>query len=346
MGTEQSNQSMMQFVLFLSALLFSAQPSAALFSSASGGNRVAVLGASGGIGQPLSMLLRNSGMVSQLKLYDVLNTVGVATDLSHVDMDGSVTGYTDVNQCLKGCDVVVICAGVARKPGMTRDDLFNINAGIARDMAKAIATNCPKASILIVTNPVNSLVPIVATVLKKAGKYDPKKLFGVTTLDVVRAKTFLSEKLGVSPGSLDVPVIGGHSGITILPLLSQAGGSKLSSSTIKALTNRIQFGGDEVVKAKALARGGSATLSMAYAAAVFTCCVLKANKGESVKACAFVESTVTDCPFFASTVELGPDGVKNIPALPEMTPYEKSMFDEMMPQLKKQVEKGIEFASK
>merc|ERR1712199_61654 len=90
---------------------------------------------------------------------------------------------------------------------MTRDDLFNINAGIARDMAKAIATNCPKASILIVTNPVNSLVPIVATVLKKAGKYDPKKLFGVTTLDVVRAKTFLSEKLGVSPGSLDVPVI-------------------------------------------------------------------------------------------------------------------------------------------
>merc|ERR1711907_807318 len=322
--TEQSNQSMMQFVLFLSALLFSAQPSAALFSSASGGNRVAVLGASGGIGQPLSMLLRNSGMVSQLKLYDVLNTVGVATDLSHVDM----------------------CAGVARKPGMTRDDLSNINAGIARDMAKAIATNCPKASILIVTNPVNSLVPIVATVLKKAGKYDPKKLFGVTTLDVVRAKTFLSEKLGVSPGSLDVPVIGGHSGITILPLLSQAGGNKLSTSTVKGLTNRIQFGGDEVVKAKALARGGSATLSMAYAAAVFTCCVLKANKGESVKACAFVESTVTDCPFFASTVELGPDGVKNIPALPEMTPYEKSMFDEMMPQLKKQVEKGIEFANK
>ena len=93
----------------------------------------------------------------------------------------------------------------------------------------------------------NSTVPIIAEVLKKAGVFDARKLFGISTLDVVRAQTFAAEvlKKPLEAATFKVPVVGGHSGRTILPLLSQAQPSlsSVSQSDIEALTNRIQFGG-------------------------------------------------------------------------------------------------------
>ena len=142
-------------------------------------------------------------------------------------------------------------------------DLFNTNASIVRDLATAVARVAPKAHILVISNPVNSTVPIAAEVLKAAGVFDPKKLFGVTTLDVVRAETFVAEITGAkSPADQTIPVIGGHSGETIVPLLSQSG-YNLEGEALAAYVKRVQFGGDEVVKAKDGL--GSATLSMAYA---------------------------------------------------------------------------------
>jgi malate dehydrogenase len=154
---------------------------------------------------------------------------------------------------------------ITGKPGMTRDDLFNINAGIVKGLIEVIAEVAPKAYILVISNPVNSTVPIAAEVLKKAGVFDPKRLFGVTTLDVVRAETFVAEIIGnPNPQELNIPVIGGHSGETIVPLFSLAKPSvSIPADKMDALVNRVQFGGDEVVKAKDGA--GSATLSMAYA---------------------------------------------------------------------------------
>jgi malate dehydrogenase len=106
---------------------------------------------------------------------------------------------------------------------MTRDDLFKINAGIVRELVNGCVEHCPKAYILIISNPVNSTVPIAAEVLKASGVFDPKKLFGVTTLDVVRAETFVAEISGKkNPAETTIPVIGGHSGETIVPLFSQA----------------------------------------------------------------------------------------------------------------------------
>lgn len=106
---------------------------------------------------------------------------------------------------------------------MTRDDLFKINAGIVRTLIEGVAQFSPKAFVLIISNPVNSTVPIAAEVLKKAGVFDAKRLFGVTTLDVVRAETFVQEYTGErDPSKTVIPVIGGHSGETIVPLFSQA----------------------------------------------------------------------------------------------------------------------------
>lgn len=110
---------------------------------------------------------------------------------------GDGSGDTELGKALKGCDLVIIPAGVPRKPGMTRDELFNTNAGIVFNLCKGVAKYCPKALVNIISNPVNSTVPIASQVFKKAGTYDPKRLFGITTLDVVRAKTFYAEAMKV-----------------------------------------------------------------------------------------------------------------------------------------------------
>eukprot|EP00658_Telonema_sp_P-2_P008240 TRINITY_DN13090_c0_g1_i5.p1 TRINITY_DN13090_c0_g1~~TRINITY_DN13090_c0_g1_i5.p1 ORF type:complete len:286 (-),score=89.24 TRINITY_DN13090_c0_g1_i5:53-910(-) len=234
-------------------------------AAATSGFKVAVLGAAGGIGQPLSLLLKSSSRVSQLNLYDVANVVGVAADLSHISSATRVTGFgkDSLAEALTGCDLVIIPAGVPRKPGMTRDDLFNINAGIVATLADGVAKNCPKAVVNIISNPVNSTVPIFAEVMKKHGVYDPRKILGVTQLDVVRSREFIGALKHVEPASISLPVIGGHAGATILPLLSRVSPANITftDAELKALTPRIQSAGTEVVEAKA--GGGSATLSMA-----------------------------------------------------------------------------------
>jgi malate dehydrogenase len=197
----------------------------------------------------------------------------------------------------------------------------------------------------IISNPVNSTVPIAAEVLKKKGVYNPKKVCGVTTLDVCRANTFVGASMGIDPREVNVPVIGGHAGITILPLFSQVPGFNPSDEEREALTVRTQFGGDEVVQAKAGA--GSATLSMAYAGYLFTEEVLRAMNGaDDVVQCAFVESTITDAPYFSSPCKFGPNGVEEVMGFGEISKYEQGWLDKMLPELKNQIEKGVAFANK
>jgi len=318
-------------------------------------SKVAVLGATGGIGQPLSLLTRLSPLVTELSCYDIVGTPGVAADLSHIPSAGKVIGSlpaagswppssnTGLEEALTGADVVVIPAGVPRKPGMTRDDLFNTNASIVQTLVEGCADFCPEAQIAIISNPVNSTVPIAASVLKQKGVYDPTKLSGVTTLDVIRANTFLGTNQGTDPKDTSVTVIGGHAGITILPLFSQTGAT-LSDDDREALTVRTQFGGDEVVQAKAGA--GSATLSMAYAGFLFVENLLKAKTSPVVQ-CAFVESTlINDTPFFASPVKFGPNGIEEVMDFGEISDYEQGWLDKLIPDLQKQIQKGIDFVEK
>ncbi|KAG6496624.1 malate dehydrogenase, glyoxysomal-like isoform X1 [Zingiber officinale] len=313
------------------------------------GFKVAILGAAGGIGQPLSLLMKMNPLVSVLHLYDVVNSPGVTADVSHMDTGAVVRGFLGAPQlenALTGMDIVIIPAGVPRKPGMTRDDLFKINAGIVRTLCEGVAKCCPNAIVNLISNPVNSTVPIAAEVFKKAGTYDPKRLLGVTTLDVVRANTFVAEVLGIDPREVDVPVIGGHSGITILPLLSQVKpASSFTSEEIDYLTNRIQNGGTEVVEAKA--GTGSATLSMAYAAAKFANSCLTGLKGDAgVVECAFVASQVTELPFFATKVRLGRGGAEEIFPIGPLNEYERVGLEKAKKELAGSIEKGVSFIRK
>ncbi|KAI9766835.1 MAG: hypothetical protein M1840_006311 [Geoglossum simile] len=240
---------------------------------------------------------------------------------------------------------------------MTRDDLFKINAGIVRDLVTGIADHCPTAFILIISNPVNSTVPIAAEVLKSKNVFNPKKLFGVTTLDVVRSETFVAEIIDeCDPQKLTIPVVGGHSGETIVPLFSQAEPSiKIPADKLDALVKRVQFGGDEVVKAKDGA--GSATLSMAYAGFRFAEKIIKAVRGEQ----GIVEPSYVYLPgieggaeiaeatgveYFSVPIELGTAGAERAyNPLGKANDYEKKLLKAATEGLRGNIEKGIGFVN-
>ena len=307
--------------------------------------KIAVLGAAGGIGQALSLLLKTQLPAgSELSLYDVAPVVpGVAVDLSHIPTDVTVKGYgkDDLADALSGCDIVLIPAGVPRKPGMDRSDLFNINAGIVRNLVDGIADNCPDACTCIITNPVNTTVAIAAEALKAKGVYNKNKLFGVTTLDVIRAETFVGNLKGLNPENVHVPVIGGHSGTTILPLLSQVEGVEFTDEEVSSLTTRIQNAGTEVVEAKA--GGGSATLSMGQAAARFCLSLVDAMRGENVVEYTYVETNSDDAEFFSHPVRLGKNGVEEILSYGELSAFEQQAKNDMLDTLKKDIQEGVDF---
>merc|ERR1712224_895133 len=242
-------------------------------------------------------------------------------------------------------EIVVIPAGVPRKPGMTRDDLFNTNASIVADICTAAAKVCPKAMIAIISNPVNSTVPIACEVFSKAGTLDPKRVFGVTTLDVVRSNAFIGTMKNIDPTKVNCPVVGGHAGVTIMPLISQCTPAvEFPAEQLKALTERIQDAGTEVVKAKDGA--GSATLSMAYAAARFTDSLIKAMNGqEGVVECAYVTSHVTEATYFSTPLLLGKNGLEKNLGLGKLSDYEEELLKACIPELQKTIKKGEEFAA-
>jgi len=316
--------------------------------------KVTVCGAAGGIGQPLTLLLKmHLPAGTTLAIYDVVPVVtGVAEDISHVSTGVKLETYLGdmknpaneaVDRALSGANIVIIPAGVPRKPGMTRDDLFNVNAGIVRDLINAIVKNCPQAFIGIITNPVNSTVPVAAEILKKGGVYNPKKLFGISTLDIVRAQTFIGELKNVDPTKINIPVIGGHSAETMLPVLSAVEGLSFTDDEAKKLTERIKEAGTAVVNAKAGA--GSATLSMAYAGYRFTSSLVRAIQGERVHEVAFVQTEGLETSFFGLPIEIGKEGITKIHPIPKLNDFEQGLLKELIPQLKGNIEKGEQFGT-
>merc|ERR1712039_358956 len=142
----------------------------------------------------------------------------------------------------------------------------------------------------MIVNPVNSVVPAMAELYIKKG-LDPAKIVGITTLDVVRANKFVGEIAGKNPNFINVPVVGGHAGTTILPLFSQDKVSKtIDAEKIPDLDKHVQNAGTDVVDAKG--GKGSATLSMAYAGARLGKSVLAGLLGRKRTECAYVASTI------------------------------------------------------
>jgi malate dehydrogenase len=326
-----------------------------------GNFKVCVCGGAGGIGQPLSMLMAMNPNVAEVAVQDItmaaVPPAGVAADIGHLESKARVTGYAidpkqpakdQLEECLSGCDLVLIPAGVPRKPGMTRDDLFQVNADIAKGLAEACATHCPNAVVALIVNPVNSIVPAVGELYKKKG-LDSRKVLGITTLDTVRANKFVAEACDCNPDEVDIPVVGGHAGATILPLFSQdPKTAKLAQDVIEALDKRTQVGGTEVVDAKAGA--GSATLSMAYAGARLGQAVLNGLMGKTGKeaeehAYVATEGVSSELPYFSSKVTFGKSGVEKVHPVGKLSDYEATRLKEVNEQLEGEIAKGLEYAA-
>jgi malate dehydrogenase len=320
-------------------------------------HKVCVLGASGGIGQPLAMLLKLNPLIADLALYDVKQAAtpatGVAADLSHICTSSVTTGLSgdeELQKALSGSSLVVMVAGVPRKPGQSRDDLFKINAGIAKGLAEAVAKYAPLAMLAIITNPVNSTVPIACEILKKLGVFDWRRVVGVTALDLVRASAFVAEKNGSDSRYQKVPVIGGHAAETIVAVLSAAEPPvSLSEADVIALDKRIQEAGTEVVEAKGGA--GSATLSMAYAGAKFTDTLLLALSGVTQQEFAYFNCTQDELgsnlgvDYFSGKLELGPMGINRMLPLPTLNDYEQKRLAEAKKKLQSDINNGLNFVN-
>jgi len=275
---------------------------------------------------------------------------GVQADLSHIEGKCKVTStiltlnedraIDKAGPALTGCDLVLVPAGVPRKPGQDRKDLLTINCNIAKGTVEACAKFCPNAVLGLIVNPVNSVVPAMCELWKKAG-LNPKKIVGITTLDIVRANKFVQEITG-KPAT--IPVIGGHAGKTILPVFSQdPAGASIPASQIPDLDVRVQDAGTEVVKAK---NGkGSATLSMAYSGARLGRAILSGLAGVPVTECAYVESNACPgLPYFASKVVFGREGVQTVLPIGKLSAHEQKRLSELTPILKGEIDDGLEYA--
>jgi malate dehydrogenase len=166
---------------------------------------------------------------------------------------------------LAGADVVIVTAGLPRKPGMSREDLLNVNLNIIKDVGKNCINYCPNAFNIILTNPLDSMV---YAYYKVTGFHKSKVVGMAGVLDTSRFKAFVSMELGVSVEDISAPVLGGH-GPTMVPLtrLATVGGipvtELLSREKLEAIENRTREAGTEIVK---LLGNGSAYFSPAASA--------------------------------------------------------------------------------
>jgi len=162
-------------------------------------------------------------------------------------------------------------------------------------------------------------------------------------LDVVRANKFVGESTGKNPNYVNVPVVGGHAGTTILPLFSQDKVAKtIADEKIPDLDKHVQDAGTDVVNAKG--GKGSATLSMAFAGARFGKAVLAGLSGRRRVECAYCKSDITDLPYFAQKVVLGEGGIVKLLPLGELNEHETKRLEEAKAQLKGEIESGLKYA--
>lgn len=296
-------------------------------------NKIALIGA-GNIGGTLAHLaaIKELGDVT---LFDIADGIpqGKALDLAQSgpieSFDSNVNGSNDYSS-LSGSDVVIVTAGVARKPGMSRDDLVEINTKVMKQVGKGIKENCPKAFIICITNPLDAMVGV----LQRASGLPTNMVVGMAgVLDSARFRHFLAEEFNVSVSDVTAFVLGGH-GDTMVPLsrysavagipvpdLVKMGWS--SQEKIDQIVQRTRDGGAEIV---GLLKTGSAFYAPASAAIEMADSYLK-DKKKLLPCAAFVDGYYNLKGIYVGVpVIIGKDGVERIVEI-DFELDEKEMFD-------------------
>ena len=292
--------------------------------------KIALIGA-GQIGGTMGLLAAQKEL-GDVVLFDIVDGVpqGKALDLYETTpvegCNSVITGtssYTDI----KGADIVIVTAGIPRKPGMSRDDLVSTNTKIVKQVAEGIRDNAPNAFVIVITNPLDAMVHV----MKKVTGFPKNRVMGMAgVLDSARFRTFISMETGVSVEDITAFVLGGH-GDTMVPLprYSTIAGIPLpdfpglTKEKIAALVDRTAKGGGEIVN---LLKTGSAFYAPAASAIAMAEAILKDQK--RVFPCAVLcegEYGHTGI-FMGLPVVIGKGGVERIIEI-KLTADEKAALD-------------------
>ena len=296
-------------------------------------NKIALVGA-GNIGGTLA-LLAGLKELGDIVLFDIVDGVpqGKALDIAEASpvegFDASVTGASDYS-AIAGADVVIVTAGIPRKPGMSRDDLIGTNTKVMKAVGEGIKNNCPNAFVICITNPLDVMVGV----LRDACGLPHEKVVGMAgVLDSARFRCFLAEEFGVSVEDVTAFVLGGH-GDTMVPLTrySTVAGIPVpdliamgwtTQAKIDAIVQRTRDGGAEIV---GLLKTGSAFYAPASAAIAMAESYLK-DKKRVLPCAAYVKGAYgLDGLYVGVPVVIGAGGVEKIVEI-ALNGDEKAMFE-------------------
>ena len=296
-------------------------------------NKIALIGA-GNIGGTLALL---SGLkdLGDIVLFDIVKGVpqGKALDLAQSGpvegFDAKLTG-TNSYSAIKGADVVIVTAGIPRKPGMSRDDLLEINSGVMQQVGAGIKRYAPKAFVICITNPLDAMV----WVLQQASGLPTGKVVGMAgVLDSARFRHFIAEEVGVSVEDVSAFVLGGH-GDTMVPMprYSTVAGIPLpdlvklgwlSDKRLKEIIQRTRDGGAEIV---GLLGTGSAFYAPASSAIAMAEAYLKDKKRVLPCAAYLTGQYGVKGVYVGVPAVIGAGGTERVVEL-SLTKREKAMFD-------------------
>ena len=310
--------------------------------------KIALIGG-GQIGGVLAQLIAREN-IADVVLFDIVEDLpqGKTLDISEASrIDGSsvmVSGTNDYKD-IKDSDLVIITAGLPRKPGMSRDDLLNTNAKIMKSVAEGVRDNAPNAIVIIISNPLDAMV----TLFQKVSGFDKRKVLGQAgVLDSSRFATFIAWELDVSPKDVNAMVLGGH-GDTMVPLIKYANVNGVpvmemlerkyddknkAQEVMNEMVQRTKMAGGEVVK---LLKTGSAFYSPAAAAVTMAKSILFDEK-RLLPASSFLSGEFgVDGYYVGVPAVLGANGIERVVEL-TLDENEKSSLDKSINAVKGLVE--------
>jgi malate dehydrogenase len=296
--------------------------------------KIALIGA-GQIGGTLA-LLAGQKELGDIWLFDIVDGMpqGKALDLAQSTpiegFDVKKHGTSDYAEALRDADVVIVTAGIPRKPGMSRDDLISTNAGVMRTVGENVQRHCPAAFVIVITNPLDAMV----WALQKISGLPANMVVGMAgVLDSARFRYFLAEEFGVSAEDVSACVLGGH-GDTMVPLVrySTVAGIPLpdlikmgwtTQERLDAIVQRTRDGGAEIV---GLLKSGSAFYAPAASAIQMAESYLKDQKRVLPCAARLDGQYGVDGYYLGVPVVIGAGGIERIVEI-ELTGDERTMFD-------------------
>ncbi len=301
--------------------------------------KIALIGA-GQIGGNLALIAAQKEL-GDIVLFDVVEGTpqGKALDIMQSraadGFDARVTGTNKYDE-VAGADVVIVTAGIPRKPGMSREDLLAVNIRIIRDVATNLKEKCPGAFIIVISNPLDAMVYAMKQITGFA-KHMVVGMAGV--LDTSRFRLFVAEELGVSISDVHAMVLGGHGDdmVPVTRLCSVAGvplEGLISKERLAAIVDRTRKGGGEIV---ALLKTGSAFYAPATSAIAMAEAYLQ-DKKRVLPCAAFLEGEYGVTGYYMGVpVVIGAGGVEKILPI-ELSAEEKGMFEKSFQSVKKTVD--------